>query len=153
MTPYVQAIRAITFTTFRAFFVPLVWIIGGVFGALIVIDILLSILYSSWWLLGLIIIVPLGLIVLAAGLLIWFIAKRLEPRRLKKSDREQIENFTDKIIRIVEVRATPLPIIVFLIAKDVIRGKKSSYVEGILDDSTSLKRDFTGIVGLFQEKQ
>lgn len=150
MTPYVQAIRAITFTTFRAFFVPLVWIIGGVFGALIVIDILLSILYSSWWLLGLVVIIPLGIACLVIGLVLWFLAKRLEPRSLTSSERLQIRDFTGKIMRLVEVRATPPPVIVFLIAKDVIRGRRSGYVEGLLKDSGSLKGDFERIAGMFR---
>lgn len=150
MTPHIQALRAITYTTFRAFFVPLVWIVGGIFGVLLVIDIILAILYSNWWLLGLIVIIPLGLIVFVAGLLIGLLAKRLEPRRLEKSDRVQIKSFTDKIIRLVEVRATPLPVVVFLIAKDVVRGRRSSYIEGLLSDSSSLKGDFERIVGMFR---
>lgn len=150
MTPYIQALRAITYTTFRAFFVPLVWVVGGIFGALLVIAVLLAALHSSWWLLGLVVIIPLGIACLVIGLVLWFLAKRLEPRALTDSERQHIRDFTGKIMRLVEVRATPPPVIVFLIAKDVIRGRRSGYVEGLLKDSGSLKGDFERIVGMFR---
>lgn len=150
MTPYLQALRAITYTTLRAIVTPLAWIVGCVVGVSIVTTVLLAIIHSSWWLLGLIIFIPLGLVVAAAIVIILAMLSGLKPKGLSKEHQQQIRSFTDKITRIIEVRATPLPLIVFFIAKDVVRGKKSSYIEGLLNDSRDLKPGFDAIVGIFR---
>ena len=55
-------------------------------------------------------------------------------------------------MRVAEVRATPLPWMFVLIAKDVIRGKNSSYLETVVNDTTSLKQTFLNIRALFEVK-
>lgn len=150
MTPYIQALRAITFTTFRALFIPAAWIVGGSLVVLVILDILLAVMYSTWWLLFLIILIPLVLLALVIGAILWAIARRMAPRALSPEERRCITTFTDKLKRIAEARATPLPIIVILIAKDVVRGKKSDYLENMINDSTTLKQDFMEITALFR---
>ena len=150
MTPYIQALRAITFTTFRKLFIPAVWIVASFIALLLVATILLAIYFSPWWLLLLVLVVPLALVATIVGLLLWAIAARMRPRQLTGEESAKINDFTGKITRIAETRATPVPIIVFLIAKDVARGQKSRYVENLINDSTSLKSDFAEIAAMFR---
>lgn len=150
MTPYIRAIRALTATVFQRVYRPVAWVIGGILCLLLVFTIWLSTTVSSWWWLLLILLIPLVIIVILVGIVLWILSQRLLPRRLERTERVSIERFADKVImRIAEVRATPPPVLVFFIAKDVIRGKKSTYLEGIIEDSTSLKQDFLEIRNLF----
>ena len=149
MTPYIRAIRALTATVFQRVYRPVAWVIGGILCLLLVLTIWLGTTVSAWWWFLLIVLIPLVMIAILVGIVLWTFSQKLLPRRLERTERASIEGFTDKVMRITEVRATPPPVLVFLIAKDVIRGKKSSYLEGVIEDPTSLKQDFLAIRNLF----
>ena len=150
MSPYISALRAITYTVFMRFFRPTAWIAGGILLALVVLVIVLSINQSGWWLVWLIVLVPVTAIVAAVGVGLLFVARRMKPARLGKAESVQIGEFTDKITRLIEARATPPFLIGIFIAKDIVRGRKSSYIEDLLKDSGSLKGDFQKVVELFR---
>lgn len=149
MTPYIRALRAITATVFQRVYRPVAWIVGGILLLIWIGFCLLGGLVSHWWFLAFILIVPLTIVAVVAALVIWTLSKRLMPRAVTNGEREQILGFSDKVLRVAELRATPVPMMVFLIAKDLVRGKNSRYLEGVIDDSTSLKRDFVTIRDLF----
>lgn len=149
MNPYIRALRAITATVFQRVYRPLVWIIGGILTLLCVSIIALMYYATPWWGIAFIILIPIILLFGTVSIILWLLSQRLLPRRLMHSERQQILEFSDKLLRVAELRATPLPVIVGLIAKDLIRGKKSSYLEGIIADSGSLKSEFTKIRDLF----
>ncbi len=149
MTPYIRAIRALTVTIFQRVYRPVAWGIGGILFLLLIVTIWLATSASTWWWLLLIILVPLTFISAAILFTVWQLSKKLQPRPLQKYERAKMLRFSDKLLRVAEVRATPLPVIAFFIAKDVIRGKKSTYIESIIGDSTSLKQDLVEIRDMF----
>lgn len=149
MTPYIRALRAITATVFQRVYRPTVWVIGGSLVLLWIGIIILASSVTPWWLVFLVILIPLTLVATVLAVVLWLLSQRLFPRHLTRGERSKILEFSDKILRVAEIRATPVPIIVALIAKDIFRGKKSSYLEGIISDSTSLRDDFTTIRDMF----
>ena len=145
-----KALRAITFVTFRRIFLPIIWISVAILLVLWLIVFLLSFSLDLAWLWLLIVVIPVTIIAVAVLALLWFVSSRLTPRSLSKHERSLVTQFTDKIIRLAETRATPWPVMAALIAKDVVRGRRSSYINNLIADSSSLKRDFTDIKALFE---
>ena len=149
MTPYIRALRAITATVFQRVYRFVAAIIAIILLLLWVLSLYLELAVSGWWFLLFAILVPLTIIVVVIATILWLLSQRLLPRTLEKAEKAEVLAFSDKILRVAEVRATPLPIMLFLIAKDIVRGKKSSFVEGVIADSSSLKADFTKIKDRF----
>lgn len=148
----ISAIRAITAVLFQRIFAPVMWVGGGVVVALYILAVYLSLsVHPLWWLLF-VALIPLTIVLAALAATLWFLSNRLLPRPLLRGERQQLLGFADKIIRIAEVRATPLPVLVFLVAKDIVRGRRSSYVEEIIDDSKSLKDEMIAARALFERK-
>lgn len=112
---------------------------------------MLTLSFSGWWLLLLILLVPLTLIFLILGLVSWFLLQRLLPRKLSASEHTQLTDFTEKLFAVTERAKTPYPVLVFLVAKDVMRGKEVSFFHGIIGSSQSLVKEFAAIQRLFEE--
>ncbi len=151
MQPTFNAMRAITFVLFRRIFLPIAWIVGGILATVWGSIIALALLVHSSWLWAFVIIIPVTLVALAILWATWLASGRLAPKSMTRDERKFIQGFSDKVIRIAETRATPLPVIALLIAKDVARGKKSSYVESLIADTKSLKGDFEVIRRMGEE--
>ncbi len=152
MKPTIQAFRALTAVIFQHMFIPIAWVVGAVFGLLYLLTIYLGgWVHPLWWLL-LIVLMPLTLVVTAVGAAAWYLSTRLIPRPLTPAERSEIGEAADKIVRVAEVRATPVPLLFILIAKDIVRGKNSSYIESVVNDTTSLKSTFMNIRAMFDTK-
>ncbi len=149
MTPYIRALRAITATVFQRVYRPVVWVIGGILFVLVVVTTILGITVNAWWFMLYIALLPLTLIAVLAAVVLWLLSQKLQPRVITRAERQTIHAFSDKVLRVAEVRSTPWPIMALLVAKDIARGKKSSYIENIINDSSSLKQDFVAIRNLF----
>jgi hypothetical protein len=148
----VSTFRAITAVLFQRIFRPVIWVGTMVIIGLYILTIYLGVaVHGLWWLL-LIVLIPGTVLLGGISTALWFLANQLLPRPLQSHERRQLLGFADKIIRIAEVRATPIPVLVFLVAKDVIRGRRSTYVEEVIEDSKSLKDDFVAARTLFEKK-
>lgn len=152
MDSTIRAVRAISALLFQRIFRVVIIVIGIVVAIIWIGVIVLAAKVSGWWLLSLIVVAPLSLILAAICLALWALSNRLLPRKMTTEERGVIYGFTDKIIRVAETRSTPVPVLAFLIAKDVVRGKGSSYVSNLLNDTTSLKGDFASIRQMFDAK-
>ena len=150
MKPTVQAARAITGTTFQRIFKPVAWLITAVLAIVYTLIIIASIKISLWWLVFLIILVPFTLIALVLGWLLWQIASRITPRKLNKTEKFQINQFVDSLLGIWEIKSTPMPIVAFMIGKDLLRRRNSTYIDSIVNNSQSLKTNFSQIAKLFE---
>ena len=149
MSSHPKAIRAVTAVFFQKTFMPTV----------IVIAVLLTLLWSAviylgsaihgLWFIFLVPLLPATIVFFAVAAGLWALSKKLLPRKLARAERQVIHQFTDKLLRLAEVRATPFPILAFLIAKDVVRKRKSEYIESTVKDATSLASDFRAIARLF----
>ena len=113
--------------------------------------IMLSLSFSSWWLLLLVLLIPITLVVLVVGLLLRFITQQILPRELTRDEHGRLQGFADKIFGIAEKTKTPYPVILFLIAKDVVRGRESSFIKGLIGDSRSLMKEFSEIQRWFSK--
>lgn len=152
MDSTIRAIRAISALLFQRIFRIIAIVVAIIVALIWLAIIVLAIKVSGWWLMTLIIVAPLTLIIAAIGLALWALSNRLLPRKLTGQERSTVYGFTDKIMQIAETRATPVPVLAFLIAKDVVRGKGSSYVSNLVSDTTSLKGDFAEIRRMFETK-
>lgn len=152
MNTSVSAVRALTSVTFQQMLKPASWIAFIVFLLLHIIVLYIAFTVSAWWLLLLVVIIPVMIIVGSVLAAFWYLARRLMPRPLLPSETATVSKMVDKVFRLLEARATPLPVIMFYIAKDVMRGKGSSYLENIINDGKGLKDDFASIKSIFEQK-
>ena len=141
----VKALRAISALSLRHLLHPAVVMTVILLGATYVITILLALVFSKWWLLLLIILVPLS----AIGGILYFILRytvsKLMPTQLTKSERSKISVFVDRLVDIADRSRTPYPIMLLLIAKDVLRGKESDFLKSLIGDSRDLLKEFSDI--------
>ena len=113
--------------------------------------ILLTLTFSDWWLLTLVVLVPLTAIILICGYIVWYLLHKLLPRRLSADERVKLRKFTDKLWGVAEQVRLPYPVLLFLVAKDVLRGKESKFLRKIIGDSRDLMREFEEIQSLFRK--
>ncbi len=151
MKPTILATRAIAGTTFRRVFKPLAIVIGVVFALLYIGLFLLASNVSVWWLIFLVILIPITLFVVVILLVVWKLSGLISPRKLDKSEKAEINKFTDSLIEVWEVKSTPMPVVAFMVGKDLLSKRKSAYVEKFVNSSASLKTDFSKIVSLFDK--
>ena len=150
MKPSISALRAVTATLFRRYFLWGIAIVG----------VLLLVAYglvfwamstNPWWALCLIVLIPATIIAaLLVVVLRWSLA-RLMPRPLTKSERAQIVQFTDDVAGIIETGRTPLPLLAAKLAFDVVRRKESTLLTKTISQSSSLKSSFESIRRLFEK--
>ena len=124
---------------------PVLIIVAIIGTALYVITALLALSFSSWWWLLLIILVPITIFLILLGSLVWFILGKLSPRKLSKHENEKLNGFIDTLFSLAERSKTPYPVLLFLIAKDVIRGKESSFLRDLIGDSKKVTSEFEEI--------
>ncbi|MFZ1257923.1 MAG: hypothetical protein WAQ25_00435 [Candidatus Saccharimonas sp.] len=149
MHPTVSAIRSLTAIFFQRLFVPILWV-GGItlFLLYVVVICLAAWVHPAWWL-ALTILMPLSIAATGVVIVLWHLSSRLLPRHISWGERRQLHVFIDKILSIAEVRSTPLPVLIFLVAKDILRGKKSQYLADTVSRTLSLRSDFQAICRLF----
>lgn len=97
---------------------------------------------DPWWLVLLALLLPLALAVSVIGGILWLATGRLAPRKMSRNEQKQLTAFSDKILGVVERVKVPYPVLIVLTAKDVLRGKESTFLKNIIEDSKSLKTDF-----------
>lgn len=112
--------------------------------------ILLALSFSNWWWLLLILLLPLTLIFVVMCYLIWFTIQKLMPRKLAPNERAQLQDFIESLFSIADRSSLPYPVLLFLVAKDVIRGKESRFLSSLIGDSKALTREFEEIQNLFR---
>lgn len=149
MTSHIAAARAVTAVFFQGLLTVGFWITTGILALLLVITALLAFQLSSWWWLLLAVILPVYGVLMGIGIGLYTLANRVLPRKLLSDERETIKRFTGHIQGLLETAKTPYPLIVFLIAKDVIRGRRSQFLDEHILSSQSLKIDYQQIKNLF----
>ena len=119
--------------------------------ALYVLAILLALTFSSWWLLTLVVLVPLTICLLVCGYVLWHLLHKLLPRKLSPQERTKLHSFTNTLWGIAEQVRLPYPVLLFLVAKDVLRGRESGFLKKMIGDSRDLMREFGEIQDLFRK--
>ena len=124
---------------------PVLVIVAIVGAALYVITALLALSFSSWWWLLLLILIPVTIFLLLLALVLRFLLNKLIPQKLSKSERNKVSGFIDTLFSLAERSKTPYPVLLFLIAKDVVRGKESSFLRDLIGDSKKVTGEFEEI--------
>lgn len=120
----------------------------GIVAAIVLVGaIWLTTISAWWWLLAAVVItavILLALIYLVAA----FVVKLMRPD-LSKVQKTGVRDFVDKFERVTENVQTPIFIIVFRIARDIIRPRQPSYIQTVASDSTSLHKDLAELQKMF----
>lgn len=126
----------------------IILVITGV--ALYVLTAFLALSFSAWWWLLLLIFIPVTVFLGLLVYLLWFLFGKLLPRKLSKPEQQKLNGFIETLFSLAERSKTPYPILLFLIAKDVIRGKESSFLRDLIGDSKKVTQEFEQIRTLFR---
>ena len=121
-------------------------IIDSVFLTLSFIGIcLLVYFFSPWWWLLLINFIPLFIASGIIYLLARFVASRPYPAPLSREQRQHLQEFTDKILRLLETKGMGWWWFAALCMRDLLFYRELRTLKDILNDATSLKHDFTAL--------
>lgn len=146
-----KTLRAVSALFLLKLLQPIVFLAGIILGAAYVLMTLLSLSFSEWWLLALIILIPLTIVLLGGYLLLRFLIQKLLPRKLSPGERTKINDFLDTLLSTAERAKLPYPVLVFLVAKDVIRGKESKFLGKMVGDTRDLMTELGEIERLFRD--
>ena len=146
------ALRAITAEFGRRIFVKIGVIAGAVLAVLLVGIVALAVLVSHWWLLTLLVLVPVGVVGGVILLLLRHALANITPRKLSTEEKSAARRITDTITGYTEKVGTPLPVLAVQVGKDILRQRESTYVKGIIDETKTLRNDFVLLRDTFSER-
>lgn len=142
LRPKINVVRAVTATVARrALFLASVMMAIAMVLLLIIIG-LLAYFFSNWWWLLLILYVPLVLIGLLLLLIARFIVRRLYKQPIAPEQQLLLNDFTDKIQRLLETRGIGWPVFALMNVRDLLLYRELRTVKALVTDTSSLKRDF-----------
>ena len=98
---------------------------------------------SPWWWLLLIIFIPLLVASLIIYIIASFITTKLYPTKLSRKQKQQLNDFTDKILRLLETRGMGWWVFAALCVRDLLLYRELRTLKDLLADATSLKSGFT----------
>lgn len=78
------------------------------------------------------------------------LGRSVVPRKLSSSEKQAITDMGDKVFSVAEAAGTPWIINMFLIGKDVIRGRESRHIRHIISNTSTLKDDFLQVRRFFE---
>ena len=151
MNPALKALRAITGVYFQRILLIASGVAAVVFAVLFIVVNYLAMNFSPWWWIFMIVLVPITVmaVIVSAGL--WFASRKLMPRTITKDEKKIITTFGSKLFGIIERSRMPYPLMLAMVAKDVLRGRSSNLVRETIQDSTTLKSDFERIRTMFRD--
>ena len=142
MKPKINVLRAVTASVaWRALLIATI-IVGVALALLFSAIWALAYFASEWWWLLLIVYVPLllgAVAIFTAGRLL---IKKLYSQQLSREQKVLLNNFTDKIQRLLETRGIGWPLFALLIVKDIVFHRELRTTKNLVSDTTGLKRDF-----------
>ena len=142
MKPKINVLRAVTASVaWRALLIATI-IVGVALALLFSAIWALAYFTSEWWWLLLIVYVPLLLGAVAIFTTGRFLIKKLYSQQLSREQKVLLNNFTDKIQRLLETRGIGWPLFVLLNVKDIVFHRELRTTKNLVSDTTGLKRDF-----------
>lgn len=113
---------------------------------------LLAYFFSPWWWLLLVIYIPLFIASAVVYLTIAFIAARLYPAPLVRKHRQHLQEFINKLQRLLETRGISWWQFAAVCVRDLLFYRELRTLKGLLADTASLKGDFTELERELQSK-
>lgn len=145
----ITAARALTAHIARRFIHLITIIALSIFVGVFVLCALLAYFFSAWWWL---LLVPFaGLLILFLGLrfVVRFIVGRIHTETLTSEQQKALDEFTNKLERIIEARGTPPFLFVLITIKDLVLYRDITTIRSVISDTTTLRRDYATIERLF----
>lgn len=142
MKPKINVLRAVTATVARRALLIAAIIVGVALALLFSAIWALAYFVSTWWWLLLAVYVPLLLGAVAIFATGRFLVKKLHSQQLSREQKALLNNFTDKIQRLLETRGIGWPLFALLNVKDIIFHRELRTTKNLVSDTTGLKRDF-----------
>jgi len=143
-------IRAIAAEFAHRIYVPVLVMVIILALLLIGLSIWLVTISAWWWILAVLIYV----FILAIGVVLVVvrgIIGAVNPRQTK-TQRSAVKAFVDKLQNLSDITQTPKFILLFRILRDVVSSeKKGAFIEATIQNTTSLKSDYTNLLYLFSE--
>ncbi len=131
-------------------------VVSIVFGIAIVmafVDIWVLAYYFGAWLWWLALPLPISLILfLILRFVVLRIVAGLHRHPFTAEQRECLESFTRKVTELAETRSTPLFFYALVTLRDIIRDRDATTIRQLIDNSSSLKRDFAELERHFGER-
>ena len=142
MKPKINVLRAVTASVaWRALLIATI-IVGVALALLFSAIWALAYFASEWWWLLLIVYVPLLLGAVAIFTTGRFLIQKLYSQQLSREQKVLLNNFTDKIQRLLETRGIGWPLFALLNVKDIVFHRELRTTKNLVSDTTGLKRDF-----------
>lgn len=150
LKPSLQTVRTLAAEFFLRTVKPAVIITVIILAVLLVVSIWLTAVSAWWWIL-LVLVVIASIVVAAALTAVWFIVKTVVRPVQSKQQRTQAKAIVDKMQNVAEVTATPAPLLLFRIAKDVVMPSKQGFISSVSQNATSLTKDVAVLRDSFKE--
>ena len=151
MKPHIFVLRAIGSEFALSFIKPIAIVLAVVLVIVVGVAWLLATMFSPWWWL---LVVPFAALggALGAVLLLSYVIIRVFRPELSKEQRVAVRGFMEKVSGLNEAARTPYPLLVARIAIDFVIHRDGRYIKGLIDDSRSLKREYSAILGYFSRQ-
>jgi hypothetical protein len=101
--------------------------------------------YGGWWVLCLVVLVPMLAVLGGAWLLSMFMARLLAPRSLKRDEQRDIAGFTDRVVLLTEQARTPLPMLGLRLVRDMLLHRDIRSLKRVIDQSSTLRSDYAAL--------
>lgn len=95
---------------------------------------------SVWWWIVAVPIFALSMVVIIV-LTVAHVLSRLFKPQVSKGQTKAVSNFVDKLERVAEHIQTPMPFIIFNIARDMVWPRTPTFIQQVVGDSTTLHKD------------
>lgn len=126
-------------------------VVFGVLIGLALLVVALAIFISQWWLLLLIVVAMVYIVVLIASSVARAVIRSIYRHPFSSTQREALEDFTQKLQRLVDAQGMSQLYLAFLTIWDIIRYREPRHFMRIIDDSLSLKTDYQNLEKYFGE--
>lgn len=145
----ITAARALTAHIARRVLKLATIIVLAVFVVLIAIIWVLAHFFSGWWWILLLPVIVLLAVFMLIRMFVRYLILRIHIGHLLPEQKRALDDFTEKLERLIEARGTPPQLFVFICLKDLVLHRDVTTIKQIVRDSTSLKHDFDALDRLF----
>ncbi len=152
MKPKVATARALTaYAGLRAVRLLTILLIVETVIVLIIVG-LLAYFFSPWWLLLAVPFAAVTILGLGARWVLLRIIRAIYRHPFSRKQREQLDAFSEKLMRLADVRSKTPPLFALQTIWDIIRRRDATTIRELIADSTSLKKDFKQLESLFENQ-
>lgn len=103
-----------------------------------------GIAFSGWFFILLIIFAPVAMVPFFLWVVLKLVGRFMVPQ-MSTEQRTLLSAFVDKLERVAEHAQTPVFVIMFRIAKDILMNNEQGFIRRVTDDSTTLRPEYDAL--------